>query len=217
MTLLGELLDALHQGVKLRAGHIRVVGINERGMATNLAEAEQAREHVETHRVERALGLDSQKLGAGAFEFGVVKGALSAFELDDDLVLGAWGQIGRGLGLGAAEEKMPHAAMEAGESGGIGLVVLAAETGLVAEQAWLGEGEEAPEIGEAVFDRCAGKHETVTGAQRSRGDRDLASGVFDELALVEDDGIPLLGAELRGVEAELGVVGDENARAGGGG
>ena len=48
---------------------------------------------------------------------------------------------------------MADAAVEARESGAVGFGVLAAEGGLRAEQAGLGEGEEAPEIGEAILDR----------------------------------------------------------------
>ena len=55
-------------------------------------------------------------------------------------------------------------AVEAGEGLRVGFVELAAEAGLVAEEAGLGEGEEAPEVGEAVFDGRAGEDEAVFGA-----------------------------------------------------
>ena len=119
---------------------------------------------MEADGVERLGRLDSEEVGAGAFELGVVEAALFAFEFDDDFVLGARGEVGRGLGFGAAEEEVADAAVEAGERCRVGFVILTAEGGLVAEEAGLGEGEEAPEVGEAVFDGRAGQDNPVFGA-----------------------------------------------------
>lgn len=106
---------------------------------------------------------------------------------------------------------------EAGAGGGVELVVIEAfERGLAAEEAGLGEGEEAPEIEEAVFDGSAGEDEAVGGAEGAGGGRGGAGGVFDVLAFVEDDGVPSLGREGVGVEAELSVVGDQEVSAQGG-
>ena len=66
---------------------------------------------------------------------------------------------------------MTDAAVKAREGLGVGLVVLAAEGGLRAEEAGLREGEEAPEIGEAILDRRAGEDEAVGGAEGASGGR----------------------------------------------
>lgn len=66
---------------------------------------------------------------------------------------------------------------EAGAGGGVELVVIEAfERGLAAEEAGLGEGEEAPEIEEAVFDGSAGEDEAVGGAEGAGGGRGGAGG-----------------------------------------
>ncbi len=105
---------------------------------------------------------------------------------------------------------MGDAAAETGEGGGIGLGVLAFEGGLGAEEAGLGEGEEAPEIGEAVLDGRAGEDEAVARGEGAGDDGALARGVFDELTFVEHDGVPSDGLEPLGVKAELGVLRDED-------
>ena len=64
---------------------------------------------------------------------------------------------------------MTDAAVKAREGIGVGLVVLAAEGGLRAQEAGLREGEEAPEIGEAILYRRAGEDETMP-AQEGAGD-----------------------------------------------
>ena len=151
-------------------------------------------------------------MGAGAFQLGVVEAALGGLEFDDEFVFGARGQLGGGLGFGAAEQEVADAAVELAEGGGGFFVILPAEGGQSAEKAGLGEGEEAPEIGQAVFDGGAGEDEAVAGDESTGGEGGLAGGVFDVLAFVEDDGIPGFGAEPVSVEAELGVV--ENQKVG---
>jgi hypothetical protein len=55
---------------------------------------------------------------------------------------------------------------EAGAGGGVGLVVVEAlEGSLAAEKAGLREGEEAPEVEEAIFDGRAGEDEAVGRAR----------------------------------------------------
>jgi hypothetical protein len=184
-------------------------GADEAGVAADLAEAEEGLEDVEALGVEIAGAFHAEEEGAGAFELGVVEGALGAFEFDDEFFLNARGEVAGDLGFGAAEEEVFHALGEARAGGGVGLVVVEAfEGGLAAEEAGLGEGEEAPEIEEAVFDGGAGEDEAVRGAEGAGGGGGGAGGVFDVLAFVEDDGVPGFGGEGFGVEAELGVVGD---------
>jgi len=116
-----ELFDAFEEGVEFGAGEVAVRGVDERGVAADLAEAEEAREDVEADGDEVAVVGDAEELGARALEFGVVELALFAFEFDDEVVFRARREIGRGLGLGAAEEEVADAAVEAGERGGVGL------------------------------------------------------------------------------------------------
>ena len=134
---------------------------------------------------------------------------MPGLEVDYDLVLGARRQVGGGLRLGAPQQEVAHAPVEPPEGGGIALVELAAEGGLGAEEPRLGEGEEAPKVAEAVLHRRAREDEPVAGREGARGRRHLARGVLDELALVEHDDVPGLRLEPIGVEAQLGVVRDQ--------
>ena len=102
MALVAEFFEAFEQGVEFGAREVAVGGVDEGGMAADLAEAEEAREDVEADGGERGVAVDAEELGAGAFEFGVVEAALFALKFDDDVVLGAGGEVGGGLGLGAA-------------------------------------------------------------------------------------------------------------------
>ena len=82
---------------------------------------------------------------------------MRTFEVDDDFFLDPGGEITGDLGFSAAYQEMFDALGEARAGGGVGLVVVKAfERGLAAEEAGLGEGEEAPEIEETVFDGRAG-------------------------------------------------------------
>ena len=174
-------------------------------------------EDVEALGIKLAVVLHAEEEGAGAFEFGVVEGALRTFEVDDDFFLDPGGEIARDLRFSAAYQEMFDALGEARAGGGVGLVVVKAfERGLAAEEAGLGEGEEAPEVEETVFDGRAGEDEAVGGAEGASGGRGGAGGVLDVLAFVEDDGVPALGREGVGVEAELSVVGDQEVSAQGG-
>lgn len=67
-----------------------------------MAEAEEGLEDVEALGIELAVVLHTEQEGAGAFEFGVVEGALRTFEVDDDFFLDASGKITGDLGFSAA-------------------------------------------------------------------------------------------------------------------
>ena len=101
VAFVAQFLEAFEQRIEFGARQIAVRGIDERGMAADLAEAQQAREHVETHGGERVVRLDAKKMRTRAFQFRVVEHALCTFELDDEIVLGARRKVRRGLGLGA--------------------------------------------------------------------------------------------------------------------
>jgi hypothetical protein len=189
---------------------------DEAGIAADLAEAKQGLKDVEALGVEIAVIFYAEEQGARAFEFGVVKSALGAGEVDFEVLLDARGEVAGDLIFCAAEEEVFDALGEAGAGGRVGLVVVEpAEGGLAAEEAGLGEGEEAPEIEEAILHGRAGEDEAVRGAEGAGSLGGGASGVFDVLAFVEDDCVPRLGGEGFGVEAELGVVEDEELRADG--
>ena len=79
-----------------------VLACDQAGVAADLAEAEEGLEDVEALGIELAVVLHSEEEGAGAFEFGVVEGALGAFEFDDDFFLDAGREVAGDLGLGAA-------------------------------------------------------------------------------------------------------------------
>ena len=164
--------------------------------------------------VELAVVFYAKEEGAGALEFGVVKSALGAGEVDFEVLLDARGEVAGDLIFCAAEEEVFDALGEAGAGGRVGLVVVQpAEGGLAAEEAGLREGEETPKIEEAVFERRAGEDEAVGGAESAGGLGGGAGGVFYILGFVEDDGVPALGGEGFGVEAELGIVEDQELRA----
>ena len=209
VPLVAQLLEPLQQRLELGARQIAMRGVDERGMAANLAQAEEARKDVEAHGGERVRRIDAEELGARALEFGIVERALLALELDDKIVLGARRQLGCGLGLGATEEEVAHAAVQARVGLGIDVGVVPAKCRLRPEQTGLRKREEAPQIREAILDRRAGEDEAMLAREAARDGRDLAARVLDELAFVEDDDVPRLRLEPNGVEAELGVVRDE--------
>ena len=216
MALVAEFFEAFEQGVEFGAGHLAVGAGDEGGMAADLAEAEEAREDVEAHGVEGSGGFDAEQLGAGAFQLGVVKGALFAVQVDEDDVLGARRELGGDLGLGAAQHEVTDAAAQAGGRGGVFDRILAPEAGLAAEETGLREGEQAPKIEEPVFNRRAGEGDAVRGGDGAGDGGRLARGVFDELGFVEDDGVPCVPLEPIGVEAKLRVIDDEDRAAIGG-
>src|SRR4051794_27051501 len=76
MPLVAELLEPLEERVELGARKIAVRGVDEGGMAADLAQAQEAREDIEAHRGERLVRFDAEELGAGALELGVVEAAL---------------------------------------------------------------------------------------------------------------------------------------------
>ena len=112
-----------------------------------------------------------------------------------------------------ASASVTDPAAETGSGGRILGGVLAAETSLGAEEAGLREGEETPEIKEAVFDGRTGQGDAVGGGDGARDGGGLAGRVFDELSLVENDSIPVVAVKPRGVKAELSVVDDEQGPA----
>ena len=136
-----------------------------------------------------------------------------AVEIDEDDVFGARRQLGGDLGLGAAQHEVADAAAETSSGGRVFGGILAAETGLGAEEAGLRKGEEAPEIKETIFDRRAGERDAVRGGDGARDGGGLARRVFDELSFVENDRIPVVAVKPRGVQAELSVVDDEQGAA----
>jgi len=215
MAFVAEFLDLLEQGVELGAGEFAVGLVDERGVAANLAEAEEAGENVETYGVECAVGLEAEEHGAGALELGIVEFALAAFEFDHDFIFGARRQIGGDLAFRAAEHEVTRTATEAFGGGGIFVGMESAERGLGAEEAGLGEGENAPEIEEAVLDGRAGEREAVGGGESARVDGGLAGGIFNVLRFVEDDDVPALLLQPLAMQAELRVVGDEERGPGG--
>src|SRR5690606_10747732 len=89
VTFVAELFDAFEEGIEFGAGEIAMRGIDQCRVSANLAEAEESRENVEANGLEGAVGVDAEKLGASAFEFGVVEPALFAFEFDNNFILGA--------------------------------------------------------------------------------------------------------------------------------
>ena len=213
LAFVAEFFKALEEGVEFGAGDFAVGPGDERGVAADLAEAQEAGEDVEAHGVEGAGGFDAEELGAGAFELGVVEGALFAVEIDEDDVFGARRQLGGDLGLGAAQHEVADAAAETSSGGRVFGRILAAETGLGAEEAGLRKGEEAPEIKETIFDGRAGERDAVRGGDGARDGGGLARRVFDELSFVENDRIPVVAVKPRGVQAELSVVDDEQGAA----
>ncbi len=188
-----------------------MAGPDEARIAADLAETEEGLENIEALGVELAGAFNTEEKRAGAFEFGVVEAALIALEFDDEFFLDPWGEILGDLRLGPSEEKMFYTVGEAlvGASGVLFIIVEAFEGSLAAEEAGLGEGEEAPEIEEAIFDGSAGEDEALActeGAGRLGGG---TRGVFDVLAFVENYGVPGFAGEGLGVQPQLGIVGDE--------
>ena len=83
-----------------------------------MAEAEEGLEDVEALGIEIAVVVHAEEEGAGAFEFGVVEGALGAFEFDDDFFLDAGREVAGDLGVvGVHGASRPAGRASAGRGG----------------------------------------------------------------------------------------------------
>ena len=84
---------------------------------------------METHFAQLLSGGHTEQFGSGALEFRIVELPLFAFEIDDNIILTALRQVGRGLRLGATQQEVFHAAVEALESLGRCVAILTLKVG----------------------------------------------------------------------------------------
>ena len=209
VAFLHERLDHVHQRVEFRAFRLLALRSDERGMAADLPQAQQRGQDVEARFIELRIGLDVQQREARALEFGAVERGLFAVEFAEEILLDALGEVLGDLAFRAAQDEGPHPRGEPAAGEGIAaLVEVLREVSAPPEHAGHGEGHDAPEIEQAVLDRCAAECQAVRGLQGAGGARGLGLGVLDVLRLVEDDGVPGHRGHFLLQIAELGVVRD---------
>ena len=209
-ALLAQLGEELEETVDL-GGARRGGVVDEAGGARDLAEAGQRREDAEAELLLGAV-VGGQRL-EGRDADGLVAAALVGAELDVDAHLGAGREVGRDLGLHAAEQEGPHHAGEGEAALGVAVALdgggeAPAEGRRGAEEARHDDAEEAPELGEAVLDGCAGEGDAGVRLEGRRRLRALGVGVLHGLGLVEDDGGP--GEAAQGLVAHEDVPGGDD-------
>ena len=208
LAFVHEGLELFEEGFGLGAGR-GGVGFDEARMTTDLAQAQERGEKMELLLGEFFLGFDAQEELLGALEFGAVEGLLFAFDFAEEVFFDAVGQIPGDLTLGAAQEEGPDARGQAAAGKGIAFgVVEFGKLGAAAEDAGHGKGHEAPEVAEAILDGGAAQDQAMVGVQSAGDLRGLGAGIFDVLAFVENEGLPLDRDKGFAKQPELIVVDD---------
>ena len=118
-----------------------------------------------------------------------VKLALLAGKLRHDRVLDLFGQIGHHVFLDTAKHKRRHECLQAGGTVALGMLDRAFEALCKrftrTQQARHQKVEDAPELGQAVFDGRARQGKAHAGRQALCGARHLGERVFNVLGLIE--------------------------------
>ena len=127
-------------------------------------------------------------------------------------------QIDRHLLLGPTQHERADPAAQPVEELGLlagldGLAVEVAEAVPPRVEPGRGEREEGPQVHERVLERGAGHREDEGGGQPPQGLMGLGAVVLDELRLVEDHATPADLGELRGVDAQHRIGGDDEVGA----
>ena len=188
--------DQLHAGFPL--GRTAVVVFKTKGrVAADLAQLSELGEHLEF--VFLKLGcLAVLHLLGDAVLVGQVELALFAGELRHDGVFDLFGQVGNHVFLYVTQHKRRHERLQA--SGAIALGMLDGALKALGkrlarpQKARHQKVEDAPQLGQAVFDGRARQGKAHTGRQALGGARHLRERVFNVLGLVEHNaGKVLLG------------------------
>jgi hypothetical protein len=191
-----EFLEEFERGGELGAFLVLGGFVDEAGMAANLPQTCQRLQNGEAaavHHVE-AGAAEHEMLGAG--EFFLVQLGLAAAHLAEHVFFTAGGQIAGHLAFGAAQQEGAQTRGEAlGGARVFAAVEVTVEVAAIAERTGRGEGHEAPQVEQAVFERCTGQNEAVVSTELARGTGGLRVGVLDLLAFIEDRGQPADGGQ----------------------
>ena len=195
------------------------------GVAGHAQHAEGAEEFVLLRLRERAALGDGGEAGDDGF-VDFVFPLLLRGEGDEEVAVGAGGQLGLDIALAAAEQAGADAVLEAGEvavaagaAAVVEVVVLAVETEERAEQRGIEEIHQRIKLVDAVLDGRAGEDEGVAAAKAFDGLGGFGAPVFDALGFVEHDDVGLEAlVHFERIGEHLLVVDDgEEGGVGGGG
>ena len=187
MPAVERAVHELHASVELGAPRLVVLVVQMR-VAADLAQLGELGEHLELVLL-KLVGFAMLHLLGDAILVGQIELALLAGKLRHDGVLDLLGQVGHHVFLNAAQHKRRHECLQA--SGAIALGVFDRALKALgkrlarAQKARHQKVEDAPELGQAVFDRRARQGKAHTGGQALGGACHLGERVFNVLGLVE--------------------------------
>ena len=177
----------LHASVELGAARLVVLVVQVR-VAADLAQLGELGEYLELVLL-KLIGLAMLHLLGDAVLVGQIELALLAGELRHDRVLDLLGQVGHHVFLNAAQHKRRHERLQASSAVTLGVfdrALKALGKRLArAQKARHQKVEDAPELGQSVFDRRARQGKAHAGGQALGGTRHLRERVFNVLGLVE--------------------------------
>ena len=214
VPLLHQWIEQVQQRGDLRAFGLAEFSVHEPGVTANLPQPQQRRENVESLVVELLVRFEAKDELAGALEFGAIERALLTFHYAQQVLLDAVGQVLRDLHFCAPQQEWSHARGQSAAGERVILRVEAAEKMRpVAQRAGHGEGENAPEIQQTVFNGRAGEREAMLGLQRAGRLRGLRVGIFDVLSFVKNRRKPPHLPDGGPEEAQLRVIDDDEVGA----
>ena len=147
-------------------------------------------------------------------------GGLGGVRHDVEGEFGAFRQFAQHLGLGPAQHERGDQTAQAV----LGLPVAAAldgvaeafgKTGLVAQEARVGEAHDGPQFGQAVFHRRAGQGQAELRVQLEQGPGALGGGVLHGLGLVCHQGVPVARGKAFAGLLQQGVGDDDHVQGAG--
>ena len=187
MMVLFQLLHQFQQLLQFGAGQFEFRR-NQARMAGGPAQSGEFGQHVETLALfgDAALGQALDGLASDCGQQGGFFGA--GFDGDDDL--GTRWQLVQYLRLQAAQQKGPDQPAQGVALGRARIPLQGGdetlgEAVLAAEQSWVEDAHQAPELAQMVFDRGAGGGDTGIGLDPSHRQRSLRLGILYRLGFVE--------------------------------
>jgi hypothetical protein len=189
------------------------VGLDEAGVAADLAKAEELGEGGELEfALAGAGGFEVDEIAFGFFLGVAVKLGLGGREFAPNCLLQFLGELGGDGAFGAAENVRRGLGAEAFvEPGAFVAAEARRDAGEVAGEE---EFEEGAEIVEGVFERRAREQEAGAGAEGAEGGGVLRAAVLDVLGFVGDDAGELDGGEETLVAGERAVARDDEIAGG---
>ena len=214
VALLQQLGELLEEDVQLGGGR-GGLGVHQGGVQGEHAQRGEGLEDREAVPVEVAQ--QPQDLGTLALQPAVVRGAVLGVEPHGQHVLELGWQLQVHVRLGAAQHERPHAGAQPGQGVRVhrafdGPLVVLGEALLGREQPRCGQGQQRPQLREAVLHGGAGDGQAGAGPQVLHGAVGLGPRVLHELRLVHDHAGPLDAAVGIRVETEQGVGGQHHVR-----